>query len=68
MRIKASHPDYPAIARKLHLLGVAVNPQCWQDVEYLAPPARAMYQAMLTEELDNLMVDVTFKELTHGLE
>ena len=71
-RLKASDPDYPAIALALRDLGIAINPEYWFAVDFEAPDREriAAFDAIDSRlgVLDNLLVDFTFKELTHGLE
>ena len=72
VRIKASDPDYEAIALALRDFGIALNPECWFAVDF-EQPNRTRFAACDAKysrlrALDNLLVDFTFKELTHGLD
>lgn len=50
----ASHPDYPAVALALHLLGVTVNPSYWFGMRDPKPELQA-YRKILEDELEELL-------------
>ena len=68
VKVKASDPDYEAIALSMHLLGVLLNPGCWFGVNDLDPLWDDVAQSEIEAELRDIVDDVTFKELTHGLD
>ena len=66
--LKASHPDYPAIAYSMHLLGVLLNQACWFGVNDLDWLWNDVARAEIEAELRDIFDTVTFKELTDGLD
>ncbi len=66
VRILASNPDYSAIALSLHLLGIAINPACWFGHDDTDGLYRSVVQLEVLEELDELLIDHTFRRLTDG--
>ena len=65
VRIKASDPDYPAIALSMHLLGVLLNPGCWHGYDNRSALDWIGLESKLKHELRDIFDDVNFKELTH---
>lgn len=63
VRIKASHPDFEAIALSMHLLGVLLNPACWWGLNDLDRLWDDVAQAEIEAELRDIFDDVTFKGL-----
>ena len=68
VRIKASDPDYEAIALSMHLLGVLLNPPCWFGINDLDPLWNDVAQAEIEGELRDVFDSIVFKELTHELD
>ena len=68
VRIKASDPDYEAIALSMHLLGVLLNPTCWFGANDTDPLWDDVAQAEIEAELRDIFDDLNFRRLTHELD
>ena len=72
VRIKASDPDYEAIAAAMHALGVWLNPHCWMGVNdidapfIMAPDGKT--RVMIERGLRDIFDDLNFRRLTHELD